>query len=114
MENQWVNLLGTPLQLQSLRKIEMEPSETLVSRLVILKDIVDPEHFLEVLKTAYPGAAVALGRRRTLAIKGLKHIGYATVLSKLTKEQALSLLENGLGKHTSMGCGTFYKGSPKF
>ena len=112
MSNAWIIMQGMFMGLGEARTRDLTPSDHLVSRHVILKGGVLENEFREALSRLVPeGAQVTLGRKRGLHIKGRVMLGYGVRLSSLSSEDSLRIQQQGLGKHTSMGCGVFYPGT---
>lgn len=91
-------------------EVPVEGASRLVSRLVVLPDVVDPEKFQEALNVLAQ-ATVSLGRRRAFHMKGKRFLGYSVTLTGMSPEQAVHIQKHGIGKFTSMGCGVFYPGT---
>lgn len=94
------------------------PHHHLYSRLVIIRGFDEPHAFLEAaqrqlnqrnisatlnLITRPEGEPI----RRTIEIKGKTLIGYGVKISDLSKQDAISLQEQGIGGKHKMGCGVF-------
>lgn len=90
----------------------------LYSHLVIIRGFDEPQSFLEAaqrqldqrnilatlnLITRPEGEPI----RRTIEVKGKTLVGYGVKISDLSKEDAISLQEQGIGGKHKMGCGVF-------
>lgn len=84
----------------------------LASRLVIFRDTVSKEQFIEKVKEEAKSGDVELGRRRVLTLKNNSMIGFSVVLKGLREEDAIRIQAEGMGKFTSMGCGVFHHFRP--
>jgi len=111
IQGSWVIVHTNVLGIGDYRELEMTGSTDLVSKLVILRDIVDAEEFKKTIEQFVPGAQITLGRRRALALKGRKYLGYSVHLKGLSMDASLAVQNKGIGRFTSMGCGVFYPGS---
>lgn len=87
----------------------LRPSSKLVSRVVVLRDIVEPDAFVSTLREWVPedGVKIEVGRQRALSMKGMHFKGYRVTLSGLTPERSEKVLAEGLGRFHTMGCGVF-------
>lgn len=98
------------------------PASALVAKIVTIKGFTEPESFLDAARrqlqelggcgeTAIP--AVSVGpregepRRRIIAIKGKRVVGFCLQVIGLSPEDSLQLQERGIGGRRKMGCGFF-------
>ncbi|HEX6984843.1 MAG TPA: type I-MYXAN CRISPR-associated protein Cas6/Cmx6, partial [Planctomycetaceae bacterium] len=108
-------IAGTALRLRPPTVQALRPAPALRSRLVTIKprEGFTDEAFaaaarrqLDALGVS-PAAAAAVGRRRTLRIRGREIIGHELILEGLTAAESLAVQAAGLGGRRSMGCGLF-------
>lgn len=87
----------------------IHPTPKLVSRLVVLRDVVSQEEVEKTLRVWMPeeGLRIEIGKSRALSMKGRHFKGYRVTLSGLTQERAEKVLSEGLGRLHGMGCGVF-------
>jgi len=87
------------------------PAETLVSRLVVIKNAMDEESFHTAAQTKLQELGVScnveIGRSRIITISQKKVLGFSTVLTNLSLEDSLKVQTHGLGGRQRMGCGVF-------
>lgn len=123
-----LHLAGRSIQLHQ-RPIELglpvlsplSPAPVVRSRLVTVKNRLDPEPFrLEIrrqLSRLGVSDAVQIRlphndgptspRRRTLRIRGLEIVGHEVLLENLSVRESLDVQAHGLGGRRHMGCGVF-------
>jgi len=112
MSGSWVIVQGAFLGLGEARQKDLTPSTYLVSRLVVFKEVVAEEAFREAIAKELPQeVTVTLGEQRGVHIKGKVLLGRTVHLNGLDPVTAQRVLQKGLGKFTSMGCGVFYPGN---
>ena len=111
----WIFLNGTVVGLGKVSPVRAIPHSKLVSRQVIFPivkgDLTSPEiQFETALKRNLPDTVSVerIGNRKMFHIKGIQMIGFPVVLTGLDSVTSLAIQQNGIGKHTSMGCGVFY------
>ena len=113
LEDSWIYVGGSLLHIGKAEEVGVKPSSLLVSRLVVLTDIVDKEDFLAEVKNLVKTSSVQIGKRKSIRVKGRHYLGYPVVLRDLSAEESLRIQQRGIGRFTSMGCGVFYPGSRK-
>ena len=127
-----LTLGGTKLQVGVPEVRVLVPAARLRSRLVTIKNAVEPDTFLEATRKKLAelkvqgepgllrrqGAKALEGRsgispdrcpfiRRTLRIKDKEVVGYALEVRGLDAEDSIRLQETGLGGRRRFGCGVF-------
>jgi CRISPR-associated protein Cas6 len=102
----------------------LTPSARLASRMVTIRNALDPERFLDSVRremeaisivglpTLVPVPVTAASHageptRRVVRVCGKRVVGYALRVAGLTAEESIRLQENGLGGRRRMGCGVF-------
>ena len=111
ISDSWVMVLGMPVCLGTYRVRHLGPSSYLVSKMVVLEDVIDEVIFQASIREMIgQGGSITLGKRRCARVKGQSRLGYVVHLNDLNPETSLRIQALGLGKHTSMGCGVFYAG----
>ncbi|MCI0335620.1 MAG: type I-MYXAN CRISPR-associated protein Cas6/Cmx6, partial [Planctomycetes bacterium] len=95
------------------------PATALRSRLVVIKvanirpETVTPEKFTDAARRQMAeigvseGAALSIGKRRTVRVKQRELVGYEVVADDLTLAESIILQEHGIGGKRHMGCGLF-------
>ncbi|MCA9218217.1 MAG: type I-MYXAN CRISPR-associated protein Cas6/Cmx6 [Planctomycetales bacterium] len=95
------------------------PATALRSRLVTIKlpvasaSDIDEANFLEAVRQQLGDlgisqqATAALGKRRTLNVKGKEVVGYEMIIEGLSVKESLDLQRQGVGGRRKMGCGIF-------
>lgn len=104
------------LQLGQLSGHTLQPSPTLTSRLVVIKQMPGTQvtEFSFGLALGRQLEALGINRLPTLAgrgciqVKGHALVGYGCSFTDLLPEQSLALQAHGLGGKRRMGCGVFY------
>jgi CRISPR-associated protein Cas6 len=117
-----LDLDGARLAVGVPRVEPLRPAPRLMSRLVTIGRLIEPEEVADSLRRQLAGLGIAgeLGflpspdpnragqpSRRVLRIKGRRIVGYAVSVDGLTAEDSLRLQEQGLGSRRRMGCGVF-------
>ena len=114
-EHGYFYLNGQQVWLERCRVPVIQPSARLVSRLVLLRDCVSQQEFLDALVEKLPvGVYFSLGSNRATVIKTdpiKRWKGYVVTLTNLTPEQSLDIQAHGIGHHKTLGCGVFYSGT---
>jgi len=88
------------------------PSDHLVARAVIFRDVFTPEGCEAVLQERIGGdCQIDVGRARGVPVCGHFLKGFTVRLNGLSPETSVSIQAQGLGLKTSMGCGVFYPGT---
>jgi len=106
----WFQIEGQVIGIGAYTEIThaLPPIAALVSRRVIFEGATTREDFaMALVKTIPVGTPFQILRRGTLSMKGKHFIGYGVRLSSLVPEDCKTVLTQGLGKFTSMGCGVF-------
>lgn len=123
---------GAPISIGIPEVRALVPTQTLNSRLVIIKGFMDPAPFLQAARRqldaleikgqlslinregAQPfegnserSAGVGKPLRRTMRIRDKEVVGFAVQVSELSTEESICLQKNGLGGRRKMGCGLF-------
>jgi len=122
LSNTWFIANGQTILLGPAREVELHPVPHLHSRLTVLNRIFldetsDAGVFVARLRhnsQIPPEVEVTTGRTRVLSIRDKNLIGCAVGLYNLPPEESLRIQGTGIGKCTSMGCGVYYPGSPKW
>lgn len=117
-----LDLEGHRLQVRMPHVESLTQADSLGSRLVTFRGVLDPTMFeaavrqhLEGLKISCRPSLVASTRapwsgqpmRRVIKIKNKRVIGYSLRIHELTAQESLQLQEHGLGGRRRMGCGVF-------
>lgn len=117
-----IELEGDSLFIGIPRVESLRPAPALMSRLVTIGRVIDPE----ALEASASAQLASLGiptrprlvpstdptrlgqpMRRVIRIKGCKIVGYALAVEGLTAEESLTVQEQGIGSRRRMGCGVF-------
>lgn len=81
------------------------------ARIVVIKGFMEPDSFLAAaarqLEALQVQATMKLTRRRVLAIRGDRVVGFGLALSGLTEDDSLRVQRNNIGGRSRMGCGIF-------
>lgn len=127
-----LNISGRTIRIGVPQVYSLAPATTLRSRLVTIKPSdrddprppdesafltaarrqldtlgISPEAQLTIPTREDPRAKEVRPLRRTLRIKDKEVVGYELIISALTAQESLILLEHGLGGRRHMGCGIF-------
>ncbi len=95
---------------------ELQPIEarsSLYCRLVTIKNGIEKHRFTSELCRQFSSISCAMlpefaiGKRRTVRIRGKEVVGYEVIAEGLTAQDSISLQEFGLGGRRHMGCGIF-------
>lgn len=108
LSDSWFILNGQIVLLSTPTVVEPVPQSTLLSRLVVFKDILTDTACTKCIQEMYPNATVNVGKRRVISVHGYPQVGHVVCIENLTDEESINLQNTGMGKHTSMGCGVFY------
>jgi CRISPR-associated protein Cas6 len=117
-----LDLAGSTLSVGIPHVEGLRAAPMLVSRLVTIGRLVEPEAVAESLRVqlaslgiegtlallpSTDSARAGAPTRRVIRIKGKRLVGYAVGVRGLDADGSLRLLEHGLGSHRRMGCGLF-------
>ena len=117
-----LDLEGATLEVGIPRAEELLPAASLVSRLVTIGHLTEPDPFADSVRrqlkslgvSADPGfvpeadpARAGQPARRVLRVKGKRIVGYALHIAGLTAEESIVVQEHGVGSRRRMGCGVF-------
>jgi CRISPR-associated protein Cas6 len=109
---------GYELQLGEVNISLLNPSPSLTSRLIVIKDATEPDLFLascqrQIDKLNIKGE-IALNDRsngqakyKTIKVRGFTVMGFGLTVKNLTPVDSLILQQEGLGGKRKMGCGMF-------
>jgi CRISPR-associated endonuclease/helicase Cas3 len=112
-------LLGeSEVKVLSYRVKNLIPSNTLYSRLVIIKGFMEPATFMVAAKRQLAQHNIQSDPillktptgeyvRRTIEIHGKKIVGFAMGFTKLTDKDSLNIQSIGIGGRRHFGCGVF-------
>lgn len=102
------------------RVYPLSSAPALRSRLVTIKNGIDPERFLKELRRKLdafgvaPEAQPSLGKRRTICIKEKEVVGYEVTIEALTAEESLAIQENRTQGSPEMGWSRRHMGCAVF
>lgn len=117
-----INLNGHVMIIGIPRMLPLIASARLASRMVTIKNMMQPDSFLESmdkhLKELETKANIGLVSsdstnptsqplRRIVRIQGQSIVGFAVRLSGLSAEESIRIQEKGIGGRRHMGCGIF-------
>jgi CRISPR-associated protein Cas6 len=105
----WCLVESVLLAFGEAREVLLTPHSRLISRLVLLEDVFDRDGFEHQVRAivGQEGAQITTGHRRALEMKGRHFLGWSVTLRGLDASTSLHVLEHGIGRHRSMGCGVF-------
>jgi CRISPR-associated protein Cas6 len=113
---------GHKIRLGVPRVMALEPSPTLVARVVMIKGFTEPQSFLEAARRQLAAAGIyaeasiprvregpqqGKPRRHVVRVKERRLVGFTVQLTGLRPEQSIAVQERGLGGKQRMGCGFF-------
>ena len=100
----------------------LEPTPTLVARVVLVKGFKEPELFLAAIRRQLGALGISAEasiplvregphkgepRRHIVTVKDQRLVGFTVALIGLQPEQSIAVQERGLGGKQRMGCGFF-------
>lgn len=91
----------------------LHPLPQLRSRLVTIKDMVDPETFQAAARRQLTALGCAelvvpnVVKRRTFRVRDKEIVGFEVVLEGLSASESILVQEQGIGGRRHMGCGVF-------
>lgn len=101
---------GAPLVLGTPSRRDLLPHRTLYAHFVDAEADDEPAFLARMaadLLAMDVACTTVCGRRQQLVAPGGTLTGYSLLLDGLSAEEALRVLETGLGAHRTMGCGLF-------
>ncbi len=113
-----LNLSSHKIRLGLPESQELEPSDRLYSRLVIIRGFDEANAFIQAVERQLESLNISSAKinlktksgkptRRTMKIKGRTLVGFGVEISELSEYNSILLQEQGIGGKHKMGCGVF-------
>jgi CRISPR-associated protein Cas6 len=118
LEGQSLIVGGSELQLGEVNISLLDPSPSLTSRLIVIKNATEPDLFLASCQRQIDElniqGEIALDDRsngqakyKTIKVRGFTVMGFGLTVTNLNPVDSLILQQEGLGGKRKMGCGMF-------